>query len=386
MITRKLIKERDFQQFAEVSSSAYIHNIEETVFEENLDNFGTFINDGKTLISQMECSFRKAVYCKTPLICACVGGVASKPEYRHLGGVRETFNKVFSYAREKGAYISVLFPFSIGYYRKFGYETIFRYINAECSYKVFEKNERFSQLTLATNEHKDILCDIYNTISLKNNMMFARDDGKDFCFEPYKQSKFTYFYSDGKSKGYITIIPHRPTRTINVEELLFTDKDVLTKLLGFLRMYEGNYDSVNFTKLPHSTPLFSIIGDENNLVKRTLHYGGAGRILDIEAVLKANTYPLEKGCFSLKITDEQIPANNGIYTVEYENGVGTVKKNENGFYDLSLDAPAAARVLLGGEGLNADQISYISNTEIKTDCTDFVKAFPVRTTLFYDSF
>ena len=386
MIIRKLEKETDFEQFAEVSASAYIYNIEETEFEEDVDNFGAFINDGKTLISQMECSFRKSIYCQKPLICASVGGVASKPEYRRLGGVREIFNKVFTYSREKGAHISILFPFSIGYYRKFGYETIFSYINAECSFKVFERIERFSQLTLATIEHKDILSDIYKTLTLKNHMMFTRENGKDFCFEPYKKSKFTYFYSEENSKGYITFTPHRPTRTLNVEELLFTDKNVLAKLLGFLRMYEGNYDFVSFTKLPLNSPVFSIIGDENNLVKRTLHYGGSGRILDITAVLSANEYPMEKGSFSLKITDEQIPENNGIYTVEYENGVGTVRKNESDFYDLSLDAPAAARVLLGGEGLNADQISYIPNTEVKTDCKDFAKAFPARTTLFYDSF
>lgn len=386
MIIRKLTKEKDFEQFAEVSASSFIHNIEETEFEEDFDIFGAFINDGKTLISQMECSFRESIYCKTPLICVGVGGVASKPEYRRLGGVREIFNKVFTYAREKGAHVSILFPFSIGYYRKFGYETIFRYINAECSFKTFEKIERFSQLTLATKEHEDVISDIYNAVALKNNMMFTRKDNSSFCFEPYKESKFTYFYSDGDSKGYVTFIPHRASKTINVEELLFTDKSTLIKLLGFLRMYDGNYDFVCFNKLPVSTPVFSVIGDENNLVKRTLHYGGAGRILDVEAVLKANKYPSCKGRFSLKITDEQIPENNGIYTVEYENGVGTVKKNYDENYDLALDAPAAARILLGGEGLNAEQISYIPNTHVKNDCIDFVNAFPARTTLFYENF
>ena len=166
MITRKLQKDKDFQLFSEVSASSFIHNSEETTFDENIDIFGAFINDGKTLISLIECDCKEIWYCGKHINCAAVGGVASKPEYRRSGGVRETFNAVFEHARNKGADISILYPFSSEYYRKFGYETIFRYIFAECSFKTFEKIERFSDVTLLTQDNKDFIEKIYNSVAL----------------------------------------------------------------------------------------------------------------------------------------------------------------------------------------------------------------------------
>ncbi len=385
MVVRKLTLD-DYKQFSEVSASAYIYNAEETTFEENVDNFGAFINDGKTLISQMECGFKYNFYCGNKIGCAAVGGVASKPEYRRMGGVRATFDTVFKHALKEGAIVSILYPFSIDYYRKFGYETIFRCVHAECSFKSFEKIERFNEVTIATEEHKDIIKSIYTEIAKKRNMMFARDNYENFCFTPYESCCYTYFVNRDDAKGYVTFTLNRIARTVNISELLFNNKTALLNLLGFVKIYDGNYDTVIFDKLPVSSPVFEVIKDENRLVKRIYTYEGAARILDVEKVLEATVYPDEKGSFSVKITDNQIEKNNGIFTVDYEDGKCTVKKDASTQYDLALDILGASRIILGREGFTLDEISYIENTEIKTDCIDFLKAFPKKTTVFYDVF
>ncbi len=385
MIIRKLTLD-DYEQFSEVSASAYVYNAEETTFEENADNFGAFINDGKTLISQMECSFKQNFYCGNKIGCAAVGGVASKPEYRRMGGVRATFNTVFQHALKEGACVSILYPFSIEYYRKFGYETILRCVHAECSFKTFENIERFNEVTLAKEEHKDIIKNIYADIAKNNNMMFARENCESFCFTPYKSCLYTYFINRDDAKGYVTFTLNRSARTVNISELLFNNKTALLNLLGFVKIYDGNYDVVHFDKLPVASPVFEVIKDENRLVKRIYTYEGAARILDIEKVLEATAYPNEKGSFSVKITDNQIEKNNGIFTVNYVDGKCTVEKDISTEYDLALDIPAASRIILGREGLTLDEISYIANVEIKTDCVDFLRAFPKKTTVFYDVF
>lgn len=385
MIVRKLTLD-DYAQFSEVSASAYIYNSEETTFEENVDNFGAFIDDGKTLISQLECGFKHNFYCGKKIGCAAIGGVASKPEYRRMGGVRAVFNTVLQHAINKGAVVSILYPFSIEYYRKFGYETILRCVHAECSFKTFENIERFNEVTLAREEHKEIIKSIYTEIAQKQNMLFARDNCENFCFTPYKNCVFTYFVNRDDAKGYVTFTLNRSARTVNVSELLFNNKTALFNLLGFIKVYDGNYDTVHFDKLPVSSPVFEIIKDENRLVKRVYTYDGAARILDVEGILKATEYPEEKGCFSIKITDLQIEENNGVFTVSYENGKCEVRKNVSAEYDIAMDIPAASRIILGREGLTLDEISYISNVEIKTNCVGFLRVFPKKTTLFYDGF
>ena len=385
MLIRKLTKD-DFQQFSEVSASAYIYDVDETEFLESVDNFGAFINDGKTLISQMECGLRESFYCGQLIGCAAVGGVASKPEYRRMGGVRETFNTVFRHALNEGACVSILYPFSIEYYRKFGYENIQRSIHAECLFKAFDNIERFNEVTLAREEHKDIIKSIYNDIAKKNNMMFARENYETFCFTPYKNCLYTYFVNRDDAKGYVTFTLNRSARTVNISELLFSNKTALLNLLGFVKIYDGNYDVVHFDKLPVNSPVFEVIRDENRSVKRTYTYEGQGRILDVKKILELTEYPAERGSFSVKITDIQLEQNNGIFTVNYENGKCTVEKDASTDYDLALDIPAASRIILGREGLTLDEISYINNVEIKSDCADFLKAFPKKTTLFYDNF
>ncbi len=385
MVVRKLTLD-DYEQFSEVSASAYVYNAEETTFEEGVDNFGAFINDGKTLISQMECGFKHNFYCGNKIGCAAVGGVASKPEYRRMGGVRAVFNTAFEHAINEGAVVSILYPFSIEYYRKFGYEVILRCVHAQCSFKAFENIERFNEVTLARNEHKEIIKDIYTEIAKKQNMMFARDNYESFCFTPYKSCLYTYFVNRDDAKGYVTFTLNRSGRTVNISELLFSNKTALLNLLGFVRIYDGNYDSVNFDKLSVASPVFEVIKDENRLVNRVYTYEGAARILDVKKILEDTQYPNEKGCFSIKITDNQIDKNNGIFTVIYEGGKGTVKKDVSTEFDIAMDIPAVSRIVLGREGLTLDEMSYITNVKIKTDCVDFLRAFPKKTTVFYDVF
>ncbi len=385
MITRKLTKD-DYKQFSEVSASAYIYNVEETDFEEDVDNFGAFINDGKTLISQLECGLRENYYDNTTIKCATIGGVASKPEYRRMGGVRTLFDTTFKYARENGAAVSILYPFSIAYYRLFGYETVLRCISAECAFKTFEKIERYNDVTLATEENKEKLIEVYKSLAPKYNMMFSRPKGETFCFTPYKNCCYTYFLNDINHSGYVTFTLDRATRKVTVNELLFSDKCALLRLLGFIKVFDGNYDFVVFNKLPVSSPVFEVIADENRLVKRSYLYEGQARILDIKKVLESTAYPQEKGEFSIKITDAQIEENNGIFTVSYGNGECCVKKDVSEAFDLAMDIPVASRLILGREGLTIDEIAYLNNVTVVTDCTDFLRAFPKKTTMFYDGF
>lgn len=386
MITRKLDKETDYEQFAEISSCAYIHDAAETTFNENEDIFGTFLDNGKTLISQVETEFRNRWYGEELISCAMVGGVASKPEYRRMGGVREAFKKVFENSIEKGAIISILYPFSISYYRQFGYEIISNYINAECSFTCFKNIERFTDAVILKEENKDEFFKLYTEICKKYNMMAEGKNSSNFSLKPYSDCRFTYFINEGTSKGYITFTLVRASRVVEVFDISFTDKAALLKLLGFLRTYEGNYDNVNFTKLPHNSVIPDVLDYENRVFKRSLFKHGAGRILDIKALLENTTYPAGKGKFTLKVTDKQIENNNGIFTVEYENKKATVTKSESGEYDISSDIASFARIILGREGLSLEEISYLPNVEIKNYNEDFLKAFPKCTTQFFDDF
>ncbi|MFZ2538742.1 MAG: GNAT family N-acetyltransferase, partial [Oscillospiraceae bacterium] len=52
---------------------------------------------------------------------SAIGGVATYPEYRNKGAIRECFQKSFEYMEQNNQVLSFMYPFSSSYYRQFGY-------------------------------------------------------------------------------------------------------------------------------------------------------------------------------------------------------------------------------------------------------------------------
>ena len=103
----------------------------------------------------------------------------------------------------------------------------------------------------------------------------------------------------------------------------------------------------------------------------------------MKKLLENNSYPEEHGKFSILSLDN-LEQNQGIFDVEYQSGKATVTKRDSGDYDISLTAPAAARLLLSGEGHTAETAVYIEGVKLKTDANSFFKAFPHRPTHYID--
>ena len=388
VIVRKLTQ-ADARKADEVSCAAFICSLDdEPVLEEGVTFYGAFLDDGETLFSQIEVYNKECFYGSGILKCAGVGGVATKPEYRRRGGVRACFQKMFDDSTESGYDISILYPFSTAYYRLFGYENAFKSAWASYDFSVLSHIERSTSVELMTEETLGEMTDLYNRIARKQNLMFKRTDGQYFHTEPYKEKAWTYFAlsPDGEKTGYVSITPNRAESTIWVSEIGFLNKAALVTLLGFLRTFDGNFKKLTFDKLPMNSPIFDVLADENKLAERKFYCSGSARILNLENVLKLNIYPKEKGSFILKSVDECIARNNGTFRVEYENGKAAVTKADGEKPDITLNAPALARVLLAREGLDAEALSYIDGAEISGDITDFLKAFPHLTTAFYDGF
>ena len=130
---------------------------------------------------------------------------------------------------------------------------------------------------------------------------------------------------------------------------------------------------------------FACLVDRIDNVKYEHDVSYAGRIYDLKTLLEANVYPDEPGRFSILSLDN-LEQNKGIFDVEYEYRKGRVTKRTEGDYDIALTPPAAARLLLAGEGHTAQTAVYIDGVELKTSAEDFFRAFPHRVTRFTDSF
>lgn len=382
----RLLNENDVNEHNEVSSSSFIWQVGET--DEKLPDamvLGAFKDDNKTLMSNFECIPFDTYFENSTLKCLGIGGVATKPEYRRGGLVRSLFDEAFKMSEEYGWDYSLLAPFSTTYYRKFGYEPLFWHINAKAETTVMSNIERCFDVELVTPENVSKLIKLYNDIAKSTNFLVVRDESKDFFHRPFTACEYTYMYKkDGAERGFVSYQIDRPTSRIVVNELYFYDKEALLGLLGFLRVYEGNLKYIEFTKISADSPVIDVFGEPRAFTIKVFP-GNSGRILNIEKVLKAKRYPKQYGKFSFLSTDD-VPMCKGVFTVEYENGECNIERSDSKDFDFSLNAPAAARLLLAGEGLSEQLLSYVDGFNKKGEIEDFIRAFPRAATDFNKGF
>ncbi len=379
----RYIKPEEAADFQKVSAASFIwkFNAEEdsTI---NVPVLAAF--EEEKLIAGVEIYDFKTNYCGNFLNTVVVSGVCSQPEYRRMGGIREIFKKIGETAVENGWVFGFLHPFSISYYEKFGYANLNRMFGVKVPFENLKHIPRNTDVIMYNGEQLDELCALHNEFALRENLITLREDKRHFCNSPLESADYTYFRRDanGKADGYVRFKVNRPNDLI-AEELFALTPDALYGLIGFLRNYDGIAKNLIVRKQYQGSD-FACIADRIDGV--TYEYNGsvAGRIYNMKKLLEANTYPDEHGKFSILSIDE-FEQNNGIFEVEYQNGKATVTHRTDGDYDISLTPPVAARLLLSGEGHNAQTAVYIDGVQIKGNADDFFRAFPYRPTRFVDS-
>lgn len=383
MEIRYLANDSEAVEYLRISAASFIWK-----FDKNEDThcempvLGAF-HEGR-LIAGVEIFDFETNFCGNTLGAVVASGVCSQPEYRRMGGIREIFDKIGETAEENNWAVGFLHPFSIAYYEKFGYASLNRMFSVKVPFENLKGIPRNNDVTLYTGAQIDELCELHNKCALKENLICFRNDKKHFCDTPLESADYTYIHRDknGTTDGYVRFTVKRPD-ALTVEELFVLSPEALTALVGFLRNYDGIVKHLIVKNQYQGSP-FAVLTDRIDGVTYESVGTAAARIYNLEAVLKNNTYPEEYGKFRLKSIDT-ISRNNGVFEVEYRGGKAEITYKPDGEYDIALTAPAAARLLLAGEGHNKDTAVFIDGVELKNDASDFFRAFPNRATRFTDS-
>jgi predicted acetyltransferase len=300
-----------------------------------------------------------------------------------MGGIREVFKKIGETAVENDWVLGFLHPFSISYYEKFGYANLNRMFSVKVPFEKLSHIPRNTDAVLYTGEQFEELSALHEKCALRENLMTLRDHKKHFCDTPYESAEYTYFRRDknGVADGYVRFKVNRPNDLVAGEMFALTP-EALYGLIGFLRNYDGIVKNLIVAKQYQGSD-FACIADRIDGVTYEFNGSSAGRIYNLKKFLEINEYPEEYGRFSIMCIDD-VEQNKGIFDVEYQNKKAFVTRRNDGDYDISLTAAAAARLMLAGEGHTQGTAAYINGVEIKGDASDFFRAFPHRPTRFVD--
>ena len=379
----RLIKPEEAADYLKISALSFIWKFDkETDNKVKVPVLGAF-RDGK-LIAGMEIFDFKCNYCGNIINALVFSGICSLPEYRGTGSVRAMFDEIGRKAIENDITAGFLAPFSVEYYEKFGFSALNRSFAIRIPFDKLTHIPRNNDVELYTGEQFEELCELHNKCALKENLMTLREDRKHFCENAAEEADYTYIHrnSHGEADGYVRYNIRRPEELI-CEELFVLTPEALKAIIGFLRGYEGIVKTLFVRKQYQGSP-FGCFADRISGAKYEFQGGYAGRIYNLKKLLESNVYPENHGRFSILSLDE-LPQNKGIFDVEYENGKAVVTRRDDGNYDISLTPPAAARLLLAGEGHTKETALYIDGVEIVNNADDFFRAFPYRATCFTDS-
>ncbi len=228
-----------------------------------------------------------------------VSGVATLPEFRNRGLVRELFRFGLPEMQRRKQPISILVPFDYPFYEKFGYkqcyEKVFRYR------KELPKKAEQPEITPALLEELD---DIYRrAMNDKTGYAIRKKEDWQRILEDLlliSEGSVVFHETDGKKDGYALCSPRK----------------------------EGDWE------------FHEVLGACDILFEEERKPFAMARIIDAERIL-ADFAEEFSGCIRLKILDDMIPENNRSFLVT--EGIVTLCDG----YDAELDIKELAELVFG---------------------------------------
>ena len=310
--------------YEEISSSP---NHREDAFWE--ERWAGFEDDDQTMMSYFiaqpfPVSFDGQVYTMSG-----IGGVATLPQYRKSGGIRGCFEAALPFMYQQGISFSYLYPFSSVYYRKFGYEMGCEKLQYHVSLshlKIFPVTGKCFLVEPGNFMLEDIK-KIYGIWQSKYNMMIANEDYEYAWVEksnPVKNQEFTYVYKDSLNAplGYMTVkqAMEPDGRNVSCTRFCFTCTEGLKGLLNLLISLGSDHAYATF-EVPADVDLTLLLPEwSKGAVSLKKYWSGMVRVVNVAKVLNGSKY-IGSGLVKLAITDPQIPENNGVFQVTFEEGV-----------------------------------------------------------------
>ena len=372
MEIRRLRPEERFEADL-VSNTAFHMRMEdpekarEKSLKETVDDWGAFDEGGRVMARIINNRF-ESVLDGTVVRTGGIGAVSTLPEYRTTGAVRAIFSSLLPDAYREGEVFSTLYPFNQAFYRKFGYDTV-------CPLSVYRmppevlRDYRFTGSAVQWKPGDGIgeYLELFNKFSMGYNLAVLRDEERfrraHFDGLYYRDRKFAYLLKDGE-ETYAGLIfqdvRHDPAAILSVEDLAWRGRRGFLALLGFLGRFSADYGRIDLP-LPIGTELYSLVhsAKEYDISKETEH---CYMIRPVNAVKLLSAMRRGPGRFVIRVKDDLIAENNGVFAVE-EGSVRETGEKE----DLSVDIRALGVMASGSIGLSEaalrEDVEILGNLE-----------------------
>ncbi|MBC6314390.1 GNAT family N-acetyltransferase [Listeria grandensis] len=311
--------------------------------------------------------------------------VASYPEYRNGGLIRQLMEESLVKMREAGQLVSYLSPFSIPFYRKFGYEIFTEKVEltipAHALPDMGTVPGRVMRFTSEDGTGISVVRELYNRFALtKKSGMMMRDDAwwLRLARRGYTKEIAVYCDMNGIATGYMLFgLDHE---VFKIHEMIALDYEAEKGLWRFTgshgmmvdRVVAKNIGSLRDIALAFPSPDF----EKREILDFMV------RIVDVEPFLEKYRFDRSDTTLYLQVEDETAPWNEGLFEIR-GSFVKRIDKTEGGILTISIQGLSQ---MLMGFVRPRDLVYYGKATASDITIAAWEKVIPHVRSDFYDGF
>ncbi|RFB18063.1 GNAT family N-acetyltransferase [Bacillus sp. HNG] len=307
-----------------------------------------------------------------------IAGVATYPEYRRRGYVKELLTYALDTMKKQGFTVSMLHPFDVSFYRKYGWELFSNRLKT-----VFQR----SDLVMLKPVEGSVKRYLFENVNLDELKMIYRQYGSQFSGMLVREDEWwksvvddlhiaIYYDASEQPIGYI--LYESKDNKMTVEEFVAIDFEARRGLWNFICQHDSMISELEMITY-EKEPLFFALKKQKTVKREVLPYFMV-RIVDVESFLKEYKFAGNE-TLRLQISDPFASWNEKTFLVK-EGEVRVVNATE-GALKLSINALSVAlfghkrptELLAAGMIEGADQ-----------DIEAFEKMIPNRDAYMYDFF
>ncbi|HFJ9246654.1 GNAT family N-acetyltransferase [Bacillus anthracis] len=380
------LKEDKFREALRLSEYAFQYKVDEdrlqqqlTKMKESHEVYG--IMEGENLAAKLHLIPFHIYIGKEKFKMGGVAGVATYPEYRRSGYVKELLQHSLQTMKKDGYTVSMLHPFAVSFYRKYGWELCANLLVCHMTKSdlVMKKQVNGTVKRFNKENHQEEVEKLYETFAERFSGMLVRNE-KWWLQAVYDDLTLAIYYDENKTAaGYMLYKIENYKMT--VEEFVPLHNEARNGLWNFICQHDSMIKDLEMTVSENEPLLYTL---QEPRVKAEIKPYFMGRIVDVEQFLKQyelNWNNVQQEVI-LHITDSFAPWNN--VSVRLANHEITIIEEpiDKG---IKLDINALSTILFGYKRpLELNELELISGSE--EEIRAFENVVPVRKPFIYDFF
>ena len=285
-----------------------------------------------------------------------VTAVATPPEHRRRGHVRELLGRMLGELREEAVDLSALWPFKRSFYRRLGWETGSRYLRVEAPPEELRAAgaDRRGEFRSTEAEEWERLVPIHEAHDAGRGLHVDRTEAwwRGRVFEGWRGDPYVYRWEDdgGDARAHLTfaIEDGDDGRELRVYEASWADPVARRQLRRFLGDHDSQVETVRFAA-PFDPEIEILEAVENpSAITVEVKAGHMVRLVDVAGGLSALSYPRGSSDeLVMEVRDPLVDANDRSFRLSVEGGRGKCSPATGRDPDVSLGVGRLSQLAVG---------------------------------------